>query len=458
MTSLHERRNPVQPFTDVILDSVADGVFTVDADWAITSFNKAAEDITGTKREFALGCACHSIFRANICEGGCALRETLRTGQSVVNKAIYIVRPDGRSVPITISTAVLRNAEGDVVGGVETFRDISSAGLPDSELIQENSFRNMVSRSHKMRRIFAFLPDVAHSDSVILIQGSSGTGKELVARAVHDLSPRCDGPFVTINCGALPDTLLESELFGYKAGAFTDAKKDKPGKFALADGGTLFLDEIGDVSPALQSRLLRLVQEKTYEPLGDTHQYTADVRIVAATNKDLGELIRKGEFREDLYFRINVVEITLPDLADRREDIPILASHFLSQLSRLQNKEILAISDEAMSTLMAFTFPGNIRELKNIMEYAVLMSSGGLILTAHLPERVHAASLSEDSAMEDSAADIADKPTLAELEAHLVHEALRRNDYHRLKTANELGISKTTLWRKIKRYGDGGVT
>ncbi|MFH1130974.1 MAG: sigma 54-interacting transcriptional regulator [Pseudomonadota bacterium] len=436
-------------FTDVILDSVADGVFTVDREWIITSFNRAAEKITGIEREFAVGSLCHTIFRANICETGCALRETLRTGKSIVNKAIYIVRPDGKSMPISISTGVLRNEDGQVVGGVETFRDLSIIEKLRRDLIQSSSFHDIISRNHKMRRVFSILPNIARSESTVLIQGSSGSGKELIARAIHDLSPRREGPLIIINCGALPDTLLESELFGYRAGAFTDAKEDKPGKFALADGGTLFLDEVGDVSPALQARLLRVLQDKVFEPLGDTKSYQADVRIVAATNKDIKGLMREGQFRKDLFYRLSVVEIELPDLAERMEDVPLLANHFLQQLCRIHNKDIIGISEEVLALLLRHDFPGNVRELMNIVEYAFVLCPGGLILVEHLPEKF--VQTYKGKKLDKAAKQTVNK--LADVEADLISETLKKNNFHRQKTAKELGISKTTLWRKIKHYG-----
>ena len=436
-------------FTEVILDSVADGVFTVDGQWRITSFNRAAETITGVSREFALGSRCHTVFRSSICETGCALRETLETGNNISGKAIYIVRPDGESVPISISTAALRDESGEVVGGVETFRDLSVVEELRSKLIQKSSFHDIISRSHRMKRIFSILPDIARCDSTVLIQGPSGSGKELVARAIHDLSPRRDAPLVAINCGALPDTLLESELFGYRKGAFTDARTDKPGKFALAQGGTLFLDEVGDVSPALQARLLRVLQEKVYEPLGDTRTHEADVRIVAATNKDLTALMEQGQFRQDLFYRLSVVELMLPDLASRQEDIALLADHFLHQLCLQHGKEVVGFSEEVMALLLRHRFPGNVRELKNIVEYAFVLCPGGLIQLDHLPDRL----ICGDEGSGAGGQAMAPELNLASAEQRLITEALERNDYRRLATARELGISKTTLWRKIKKYG-----
>ena len=268
-----------------LLDSVPDGVFTVDPEWRVTSFNRAAEQITGIRREEALGKPCCEVFRASICESACALKQTLATHRPVANKVVYIVNAQGTRIPISISTAVLRDARGRIVGGVESFRDLRLVEELRQQAAEQDSFSNIIGRSTAMRRLFDLLPAVADSNSTVLIEGPSGTGKELVARAIHKLSRRRAKPFVAINCGALPDTLLESELFGYKAGAFTDARRDKPGRFARAQGGTIFLDEIGDISPAMQTRLLRVLQERLFEPLGGVEPVRADVRVVTATNK-----------------------------------------------------------------------------------------------------------------------------------------------------------------------------
>jgi PAS domain S-box-containing protein len=295
-----------------VLDSVPDGVFTVDLDWRITSFNRAAEQITGMSRKEALGQRCCEVFRASICENECALRQTLATQRPVANKVVYIVSPSGERIPISISTAPLRDAQGRVIGGVESFRDLRVVEELRRQAEEQDSFSDIIGRSPAMRRLFDILPAVAGSDSTVLLEGASGTGKELFARALHRLSRRHAKRFVALNCGALPDTLLESELFGYKAGAFTDARKDKPGRFALAEGGTIFLDEIADVSPAMQMRLLRVLQERVYEPLGSVEPVKSDVRVVAATNKSLASLVREARFREDLFYRVNIVRMELP--------------------------------------------------------------------------------------------------------------------------------------------------
>ncbi|MCE5212079.1 MAG: sigma 54-interacting transcriptional regulator, partial [Deltaproteobacteria bacterium] len=301
------------------------------------------------------------------------------------------------------------------------------------------SFADIISKNHRMLRLFDILPDIAESASTVLIEGESGTGKELVARAIHNLSARKRQPFIAVNCSALPDTLLESELFGYKAGAFTDAKKDKPGRFQLAENGTLFLDEIGDITPAMQVKLLRVVQEKTYEPLGATKSIEHNVRLIAASNKNLEDLVHQGHFREDLFYRINVFKVSLPPLRERMEDIPLLTEHFIARFNTLQKKDITGLSDEAMTVLMSYAYPGNIRELANMIERAFILCKGGLIEKKHLPE-----SLFANPAIQD------DSASLREAASACLMSALKQNNWNRLKTAKQLGMHKSTLYRKIK--------
>ncbi len=429
----------------MILDSIADGVFTVNRDFVITSFNRAAEQITGVPMEEAIGQPCCEVFRAEICEGDCALKETIRTAKPVVNRAIFIVRADGQRVPISVSTALLKDTRGRLMGGVETFRDLSLVEALRREVQKSFTFEDMIARNDRMREIFTILPDVAVSESTILIEGESGTGKELLAKAIHNLSSRAEGPLVVVNCGAIPDTLLESELFGYRAGAFTDAKRDKPGRFAQANGGTIFLDEIGDITPALQVRLLRVLQDKTFLPLGGTQPVKADFRVLAATNKNLRTMAQAGQFREDLYYRIHIFRLTLPPLRERTEDIPLLAEHFVNRLNRIKGKDIAGLSPEALAAFMQYRWPGNIRELENAIEHAFVLCRAGLIEPRHLPEPLR--NLATASEAVNTGA------TLAEIEARLIREALVRNNGRKLATARELGIDKTTLWRKMKRLG-----
>lgn len=443
MKLFHEDSSMLINQRDIILDSIADGVFTVDHQWRITSFNRAAEKITGVAREEAIGQQCRDVLKAEICEKSCCLQKTMTTGEPIINKTVYIVNALGQRLPISISTALLKDETGAVIGAVETFRDMSIEETLRKTIEEAYSFEDIISKNKHMHRLFGILPDVADSTSTVLIEGESGTGKELFARAIHNLSPRKNKPFVAVNCGALPDTLLESELFGYKAGAFTDAKKDKPGRFKQADRGTLFLDEIGDVSAAMQVRLLRVLQEKTYEPLGSVESTRADVRIIAATNRTLAELVKEGKFREDLYYRINVIRLTLPPLRERMEDIPLLVGHFIERFNAIQQKNVLGVTDETLACLMSHDYPGNIRELENILERAFIMCKAGMIEPHHLPESLYIHKPVDSKQPLETL-------SIKDMEAIFLTNALRRNDWHRMKTARQLGMHKSTLFRKIK--------
>ncbi len=427
---------------DSILESISDGVFTVDLHWRITYFNRAAEEITGISRKEALGKICSDVFRSNMCETECALRETLKTRRPIIGRTGYIIDSEGNKVPISISTAVLRDKQGNIIGGAETFRDLSELEHLRTELKGRFRIGNLVSRSKKMQEIFEILPAIAESQSTVLILGETGTGKEVIAKTIHSLSPRRKKPFVAINCGALPDTLLESELFGYKKGAFTGAHRDKPGKFSMAEGGTLFLDEIGEISPALQVRLLRVLQDKTFEPLGGTSPQRADVRIIAATHRDLKQMVKEGKFRQDLYYRLNIITIELPPLRERKEDIPLLVDTFIEHFREIEKKTIHKISSEALALLMAYDWPGNIRELENVIERAFILCSGEEINIEHLPPEIISIRTSPSP-------DI--KTARSLLERELILKALKKNNFNREKTAEELGIHKTTLFRKLKK-------
>jgi len=430
---------------NVILDSISEGVFTVDLDWRITSFNRAAEEITGIQRKKAIGQHCKDVLRADVCESDCTLAATIQTGQPIMNKVVHIIDAQGKKRAVAVSTALLKDTTGEVIGGVETFRDMSIIEQLRKEIEGRYSYEDIISQSNKMQNLFAILPNIAESDTTVLIEGESGTGKELFARAIHNLSFRKDKPFVAVNCGALPDTLLESELFGYKAGAFTDAKKDKPGRFALAEGGTIFLDEIGDVSAAVQVKLLRVLQEKTYEPVGAVSSVKADVRIITATNKKLDQLVQQGKFRDDLYYRINVMKLELPLLRDRKEDIPLLIEHFISRFNRLHNKNICCVTNEVTAALLAYDYPGNVRELENIIEHCFVLCEGEIIEAKHLPASVLPA-LKTDKIESDSPA------TIKQMEIALISQSLQRNNGNKTATAKELGIDKSTLFRKLKAY------
>ena len=430
---------------DVILDSINEGVFTVDLDWRITSFNRAAERITQTTRSEVLGKACCDVFHADVCEKDCALRQTFHSGKPVVNATAHIINHQGQRVPISISTAILSDNNGKLIGGVETFRDLSQVEQLQKQLKNSYTFEDIVGRSPAMVRLFDLLPQIADSSSTVLIDGPSGTGKELFARAIHNLSPRRKKRFIPVNCAALPDSLLESELFGHRAGAFTDAKHDKPGRFTLADGGTIFLDEIGDISPALQVRLLRVLQDQVVEPLGGVEPIKVNVRVVVATNRDLTKLVKNGQFRDDLYYRIRVIHLILPALRQRREDIPLLTDHVVAKFNRLQGKDIAGVSVEVMTRLMEHDFPGNVRELENIIEQAFVLCRGGIIELHHLPPELRA--------NPNTSTESFSPMSLRTMEKLLITEILQRHNGNRKRSASDLGIDISTLYRKIKAFG-----
>jgi PAS domain S-box-containing protein len=432
----------------LILDSVADGVFTVDRNWRITSFNLSAELITGWNRDVAIGRYCSDIFCSSVCGRDCAIAESLYTGLPIANRSITIKTRTGKNVSVSISAAPLVDHEGNVLGGVETFRDLSVEMSLRQQLTKKYSCDEIISKSTAMQRIFQILPEIARSESNVLILGESGTGKELVANAIFNASTRNDQPFIVVNCGALPDTLLESELFGYKAGAFTDARKDKEGRFAAAEGGTIFLDEIGDIPHALQVKLLRVLQQKVYEPLGSNTPVKADVRIIAATNKDLLELVKKGAFRDDLYYRLNVVNIVLPPLRERIEDIPLLVEHFVNKFRAEKQKDIFGVDDDVIARLMKYDFPGNIRELENIIEYGFILCPGGIIRPEHLPEVFGVPAMQSETSSLSSMEGM----SLEDIEKQAITLSLERNKWRRMATCRELGISKDTLRRKIERF------
>jgi len=457
--------------TQIILESISDGVFTVNHHWQITMFNRAAEKITGIPRATALGKKCWEVFRSNMCEGDCALKKTMREGKPFISASTYIVNSEKKRIPVTASTSLLKNENGQIMGGVEIFRDHSLVEELRRELSTRFCMGDMVSKSPAMQKIFRILPQIAENDSAVLIQGETGVGKELMSRAIHNASFRKKRPFVAVNCGALPDSLLESELFGYKKGAFTHATKDKPGLFDAAKGGTLLLDEIGETSPAFQISLLRVLENKEFTPLGGTKTVTADVRIIAATNKNLSDMVKQGGFRQDLFYRINVLALSLPPLRRRMEDLPDLVEHFVTKLNRIRDKQIAGVDEDALKILMSHTFPGNIRELENIIEHGFALCRKGAIGVDHLPMALCAPPMEPE---ESDAAFFHDEPraqpsirphepgTAANLEKpdpikmaeiKMIAEALDRNQNNRTAAARDLGMHKSTLFRKIKRLG-----
>lgn len=440
----------------LILDSLAEGVCTVGRDWNITSFNRKAAELTGVSPDEAVGRSFGELFQCDVCECATLLSEVMRTGKTLRDVATRLRHRGGGSIPISLNATPLRGARDILIGLVATFSDTRPLETLRKELRHDFTVGDMVSKSPRMRRIFDILPVAAESGSSVLILGPSGTGKELLARALHRASPRAERPFVAVNCGALPDNLLESELFGYKKGAFTDARADKPGRFALAEGGTLFLDEIGDTSPAMQVKLLRVLQEKVYEPLGGTRPVPCDVRVIAATNRDLSARVADGRFRADLYYRINVLSFDLPPLSERREDIPLLIERFIETLNAEKGRDVQGIAENALERLMRYDYPGNIRELRNIIEHAYVLCRCEQIQEPCLPPHVRSdpPSAAPENAPSAPRARPLHLPALApEQEKNLIAETLRSCGNHKGKTARELGINPSTLWRKMKRHG-----
>jgi PAS domain S-box-containing protein len=432
-------------------------VFAVDHEGRITAFNRAAEQISGTPRSAALGRPLTEVIR---CDPGTlddALRSTLETGKPAINQAFYALQQDGHQLPISVSLAELPETPDGRGGAVGAFRDLTgvfegylSGGKRDprgdlrKQLLQQSAFADIISRNREMRKIFAILPEVAQSASAVLIEGQGGAGKELLAGAIHGHSPRSRRPLLVVKCDAMAGTALESELFGHAAGAFTGARRDRRGRIVQASGGTVYLDEIGDLTPAVQVRLLRLLQEGEVEPLGSTRVVQVDTRVIAATRHDLEERVNRGILREDLYYRLGAVRLTLPPLAQRREDIPLLVDHCLARLRTRRGKEVVGIEPDALALLMQHEFPGNVRELEGAIEYAFVLCPEGLIRASQLPPRLLAAVRGESEPRHES---------LADLEAGYLREALGRQGYNVSATARELGLHRTTLWRRMRRLG-----
>ena len=428
--------------SDVILDSLSEGVFTVDRTWKITSFNRAAQEITGVSHEDAMGQFCADVLHSSLCESLCPIRAAMENHQPQTDRRCYFVDNDGEQVPISVSAAVLFDADGAILGGVETFRDLSEL----------ESLRNLLrkhpektgSSNPAMQHVLALLPILASNPTSVLIQGETGTGKEIIARAIHEQGPRARKPFVAINCGALPDHLLESELFGYKKGAFTGADRDKLGRFSQARDGTLFLDEIGEISPAMQVRLLRVLQEREFEPLGGTRAEKLQARILAASHQKLYELVQAGRFREDLYYRLDVMRLEIPPLRERREDIPLLSAQLLARSNQQLGRNVLGFAPESMAALQRFDWPGNIRQLGNVIERAIVLCRGNWIEPEQLPVEVHGHAARPTSGLAVK--------VRQQAEADIILAALREHDFNRSKTAAVLGMHPTTLYRKIKAW------
>jgi PAS domain S-box-containing protein len=438
-------------FFPLIFDSIPYGIFTVNSEGIITAFNRGAEETMGYSRDEVLGLPCYRVFRSDMCPNDCPLKRSISSGRRIESRETTVITKDGRKIPIELSTAACTDEQNGIIGGVEMFRDISLVRELRKQVQGSYVCEDIISKSPLMHKIFEMLPAVAVSPSTVVIEGESGTGKELVARAIHNLSAHKDDPFVAINCAALPDTLLESELFGYVKGAFTDAKRDKPGRFALAGAGTILLDEISEISQAMQVKLLRVLQEREYEPLGSVKTVKLKARIIACTNRDLALQVQKKRFRKDLYFRLNVVRIALPPLLERSEDVPHLVRHFIDRFNVLHGRRVQRCSERVLATLMKYPFPGNIRELENAIEHAFVVCTSNIIqfedLPPHILDHVH-----ESVDISHVREDTYKISPLQNAESDTVRTALIEHNWNKMLSAQSLGISRSTLWRKMKKY------
>ncbi|MFA6596387.1 MAG: sigma 54-interacting transcriptional regulator [Ignavibacteriaceae bacterium] len=432
---------------DAIFNSNIEGTFTIDNDWNVTSFNTSAEKITGYKKFEAIGKKCWDIFNSSLCRNGCHMEQTIPKGKPMIGNELEILHKSGRSIPIRVNSAILINNKNENIGAVETFMDISEIRNLSSHLREFFKYENIVGRNKEIKQIISVLESVSQTDSSVLITGESGTGKELAARAIHLNSPRKTGPFIAVNCSAFVESLIESELFGHEKGAFTGAIKTKIGRFELAQGGTLFLDEIGDLSTAVQTKLLRVLETREFERVGGNRSIKMATRIIAATNKNLAEEISTGRFREDLFYRINVINIHLPPLRERMDDFPLLVNHFIESFNKKFNKNIKQFSSSAYDLVIDYNWPGNIRELENVIEHCFVLCSGDIIQVECLPKRLR------EPGKKNIVLNNPDvQKGFKETEKELIISVLKKNNHNRTEAAKELNINPSTLWRKIKKH------
>ena len=442
-------------YWQTIIDTLRDGVLVVDTQGRIISANPAAERITGysagelkNRSCRILNCTGCKIFGEGAAEKWCMLFSV----GGIQDKKCMITHKNRRTVHIVKSASVLKDSNGETIGAVETLTDMSEVIRQQQEIRSlrqafqlDEGYHGIFGKSPAMQNLFELIENVSQSEAPVMIQGESGTGKEMVARALHDAGPRKDKPFVKVNCAALNENLLESELFGHVKGAFTGADRSRIGRFEAADEGSIFLDEIGDIPATTQVKLLRVLEEKQIEKVGDHKPIPVNVRIITATNKDLEALVRTGDFREDLYFRINVFPLNCPPLARRREDIPGIVQHFIQANSMASGKKILGVTPEAMDKLMAYDWPGNVRELRNTIEYAFVLCSGGGIDVEHLPSRIQSGAEPKPPATAGAEASKGPRQQLL--------DALQQTGWNQTETAKILGVSRVTVWKRMKKYG-----
>jgi PAS domain S-box-containing protein len=438
--SVIEEKEKYRTNLEAIFSGVKDAIISVDKDLTILEANEAAEKICGTTRD-SIGIPITDIKLP--CKGQCleSLKETIRTKKSVeVNRLECQTSNPGDQV-VSVSTSPLLNQQGVFSGAIMVVKDETRITDLERTLKERQQFHNIIGKSKKMQEVYSLIDLLADVETTVLITGESGTGKELVAEALHYRGSRKDKNLVKVNCSALSENLLESELFGHVKGSFTGAVKDKIGRFEIADSGTIFLDEISDISPKIQVELLRVLQEKEFERVGDSTTLKVDVRVVTATNQDLLEKVQLSEFREDLYYRLNVMKIVIPPLRDRKEDIPLLTEHFINNFNRKFSKKVEAVSADVQKIFMDYFWPGNVRELEHTLEHAFILCQQSIITVEHLPVEIKNS---------DQGASILDDESIDEPQAIL--DALRNSAWNKTKAAELLGISRRSLYRKISEY------
>jgi len=450
ITDLIDRIHYEERSLKIILNNLDVGIFTVNRGGYITFFNTEAEKISGFDRRQVLGKPCAAIFGGEAAPDLCLLKESIADGCERNSRPGQMVTKEGETIPVRANYIALKNEKGSVVGGLATFHDLTLVRQLTRAMRDRYTFHDMIGKCPEMQKIFEMATVVSHTDATVLIEGATGTGKDLLAKVVHSSSRRSYHPFVKINCAAIPDNLLESELFGYIKGAFTGANRDKPGRFNEADGGTIFLDEIGDLPLSLQAKLLRVLEDKEFYPLGSRNTQKVDVRIISATNRGLEKLVAEQQFREDLYYRLNVFRIELPEIKDRREDLPLLISHILRRLCATKDNRRVGLSEEAMEILLNYDYPGNVREIENVLEHALIICTDDVIARTHLPDYIHSRNPSAHTRIPVAAQ--SDPDTMNDDRQRILN-SLQQCQGNRNKTARDLGMNRTTLWRKMKRYG-----
>ncbi|MCP4669597.1 MAG: PAS domain S-box protein [Deltaproteobacteria bacterium] len=437
----------------IILENLDIGVFTTTRGGHITFFNRLAEAISGHNRKEVLGKPSTLVLGSEESDDTSLLNKSISDGKHRSNSKGLLTTKGGKTIPMRANYMALRNEQGRIVGGLATMQDLSLIHQLNRAIKNRYTFDDMIGKGPSMQKIFEIVSVVAPSNATILIEGATGTGKDLLAKVVHNASNRAGKPMVKVNCAALPDNLLESEMFGYVKGAFTGADRDKSGRFQEADDGTIFLDEIGDLPLPLQAKLLRVLEDQEFYPLGSRKTTKVDVRIIAATNQGLEKQVKRKRFRKDLFYRLNVIGLELPTLKERKEDIPLLIGHIMKCLSPVMETQSLKISEDAMEILLNYDYPGNIRELENILEHASIICQNKTMERRHLPLFLQKSPL---SASASEAAVTEQALTSQEADKHLIQEMLKRNNWNRKRTAIELHIDRTTLWRKMKKYGLSG--